>query len=79
MDITSESSVPVPYCADIATHNAATINGSYYLNLGSSGVTATAPRPGTTEGLGLEQGFLQLQAWVSANGVLKDCMIKLYL
>ena len=29
MDITSESSVPVPYCADIATHNAATINGSY--------------------------------------------------
>ena len=23
MDITSESSVPLPYCADIATHNAA--------------------------------------------------------
>ena len=25
------------------------------------------------------QGVLQLQAWVSVNGVLKDCMIKLYL
>ena len=25
------------------------------------------------------QGVLQLQAWVSANGVLKDCMIKVYL
>ena len=24
------------------------------------------------------KGFLQLQAWVSANGVLKDCMIKVY-
>ena len=27
----------------------------------------------------LIQGLLQLQAWVSANGVLKDCMIKVYL
>ena len=25
------------------------------------------------------QGLLQLQAWVSANGVLKDCLIKVYL
>ena len=25
------------------------------------------------------QGFLQLQAWVSANGVQKDCTIKVYL
>ena len=25
------------------------------------------------------QGILQLQAWVSANGVLKDCIIKVYL
>ena len=32
MDITSESSVPLPYCADITTHNAATINGSNCLN-----------------------------------------------
>ena len=28
---------------------------------------------------GLCQGLLQLQAWVSANGVLKDCIINLYL
>ena len=27
----------------------------------------------------LMQGLLQLQAWVYANGVLKDCMIKVYL
>ena len=27
----------------------------------------------------VDQGFLQLQAWVSTNGVLKDCMTKVYL
>ena len=27
----------------------------------------------------ISQGLLQLQAWVSSNGVLKDCMIKVYL
>ena len=40
MDITSESSFPLPYCADIATYNAATINGSYCLNF-YLGVTTT--------------------------------------
>ena len=28
---------------------------------------------------GLAQGLLQLQAWVSANGTLKDCTIKVYI
>ena len=28
---------------------------------------------------GYFQGVLQLQTWVSANGVLKDCMKKVYL
>ena len=27
----------------------------------------------------ISQGVLQLQTWVSANGVLKDCMITVYL
>ena len=36
-------------------------------------------RCSTRIGFGSSQGLLQLEAWVSANGGLKDCMIKVYL
>ena len=45
-------------------------------SLSVSGQTSVMPATKPAE---VYQGLLQLQAWVSANGVLKDCMIKVYL